>query len=420
MGKIIQPLAHQLVRAQEEIDRLRKLNSELEIKNLALRNRLARYERVDTHEDSQTRQRSQTRSTAQPVKQYQKSTTASRNRGAKDDDSPSHPPRLIVTVQGTRLEYSEGAITKSEGIRLCCLTGRPLYQECTISSVKKKMHSWEIKGKRTRSSWDTETLTAPTPEPKADGWTNGPKSHDTQSEGQARLRVAPELTTLSIQSRLEDRQWLDGPSGHVYISSTTGYRLLCRAFRLAQETFHDAARDHWPSVWESRRLYEGPQEVLFGFSELESCLGRNNYPINGLGIGTSSSEDVYKAALGMVDVRNNVCHFGGRGWSALNTYDDLMKRCQKLAVTVQDEKRSFKIRKIRDLLREEAERTFAEIEELGNFAALPCAKPWKPNHERLFRHCRYRIVNINGGDYHESLPQAIRRAADIWGWMNSY
>lgn len=419
MGKIIQPLAHQLLRAQEEIDRLRKLNAELEIKNLGLRNRLARYETVDNDKYLQTRRMSQTRSPEEPVKQYQKPTTASRNRETRHDHCPSHPPRLIVTVQGTRLEYSEGVITKSENIRLCW-NGKPRYQQSTISSENKEVPSWKIKGKRMLSSWDTETLTAPTPEPKADGWTTGPKCPDTQNQEPERLRIAPDLTTLSVQSRLKDRQWLDGASGHVYISSTTGYRLLCRAFHLAQETFHDAARDHWPSVWKSRSLREGPQEVLFGFSELESCLGRNTYHTKDLGIGTSSSEDIYEAALGMVDVRNNVCHFGGRAWSDLKTYDDLMERCQKLAVTVQDAKRSFKIRNIRDLLREEADRTFAEIEELGNLAALPCSKPWKQHHETLFRHLRYRIAKVEDADYNEDLPQAIRRAADIWAWRNSH
>ena len=167
-------------------------------------------------------------------------------------------------------------------------------------------------------------------------------------------------------------------------------------------------------------MCEGPQEVLFGFSELESCLGRNTYHPKDLGIGTSSSEDVYQAALSMVDVRNNVCHFGGRVWSDLKTYDDLMERCQRLAVTVQDDKRSFKIRKIRDLLHEEAERTFAEIEELGNLAALPCSKPWKQHHETLFRHLRYRFTKVEDADYDEGLPQAIRRAADIWAWRNSH
>lgn len=419
MGKIIQPIAHQLQRAQEEIDRLRKLNSDLEIKNLALINRLARYERVNTHEDSQSRRTSRSLSPSGPVSHYQKSTRVSRNREVGPKDKPSTPPRLLVTVQGARVEYSEGVITKCETIYQDWeWDTTPRYQKSTISSINREVDWWKIKGKPVRSSWDTKTLTAPTPEPKADGWSTGPKSQDTQSEEPARLRIAPELTTLSVQSRLQDRQWLDGPSGHVEIPSSTAYRLLCRAFRLAQETFHNAARDHWPRVWRTRRLREGPQEVLFGFSELEHCFG--SYCPRGLEIGTSSSNDVHSAAMDMVSVRNNVCHFGGRFWTDLESYDDLLKRCQTLAVTVQDEKRSFKIREIRDLLRKEADRTFAEIEALGTLAALPYSKPWKQYHEILFRELRWSIVKGRDRDYDEDLPDAIRRAADIWGWKNSY
>ena len=142
MGKIVQPLAHQLLRAQEEIDRLRKLNSELEIKNLALRNRLARYERVDTENDSKTRS-SQDLSPSRQTKQYQKSTRASRSREVRPNDNDISPPhRLTVTIQGTRLEYSEGVITKSDDIRLCWNgnhdTNRALYPVKTRKCLRGK------------------------------------------------------------------------------------------------------------------------------------------------------------------------------------------------------------------------------------------------------------------------------------------
>lgn len=93
-------------------------------------------------------------------------------------------------------------------------------------------------------------------------------------------------------------------------------------------------------------------------------------------------------------------------------HDGLLKKCQKLAVVLKDERRSFRIRKIRDTFRMEADKILVEVGALRLLAILPFAQPWKYYHEKLLGWVQY-CKEYEGHYYHE-IPEEVRNAAEDW------
>lgn len=139
--------------------------------------------------------------------------------------------------------------------------------------------------------------------------------------------------------------------------------------------------------------------MLFGYKELEERLGKSDLRMY-LAIGGCSATLIGSALFGIVNLRNALCHFGRRYWDELRVYDDLLAKSQNLLVRLQDEKRAFKVRKLRDELRVEADKALQEVEALGYLAVLPYSLPPKPyHHGQLFRELEYR----NKGDIYQYL-----------------
>ena len=414
MPKINHSAAYQLAEAQKEIAQLRRRNIELEQRKLTLVTRLARYENVEESGVASSRRKEL------PAGNYLRPTAASLKRALHGGESEKC--QHVAIIQGVHYVYEDGVIVSSK-VRIDDRSSfrEPGFLRNTESSRMKTRAKYDTSCQGT--GWDEddeyisysagETLVlwgGPTDE--------GLKQHEESpsSGGPGDIILEDESESLETRCRLRDNSWLSGPSGQVYVRSNTAYRFLCQAFRLAQETFREAAREHWPQVFESAGLREGPQEVLFGWTELEKTFYIHD--TTKFSIKTSRWHDIWDAMLDMVEVRNSVAHFGGRYWNDNETYDRLLANCQRLAVRVYDERRAFKIREIRDKLRKEADRTLQSIERLSWLDALPYARPWEYHHERAFRRARGPADLC--GAYEEHVPQGIRRGADIWSWKTSY
>lgn len=122
--------------------------------------------------------------------------------------------------------------------------------------------------------------------------------------------------------------------------------------------------------------------MLFGHGELERYLGEFDFNREFLAIGGCSAADINSALFGVTELRNAVCHFGGRYWNSVARYDRLLADSQTLLVRLQDERRALKIRRLRDELREEAEKSLTEVEALGHLAVLPYPLPARPYHHK--------------------------------------
>lgn len=140
--------------------------------------------------------------------------------------------------------------------------------------------------------------------------------------------------------------------------------------------------------------------MLFGHGELERYLGEFDFNREFLAIGGCSAADINSALFGVTELRNAVCHFGGRYWNSVARYDRLLADSQTLLVRLQDERRALKIRRLRDELREQAEKSLAEVEALGNLVALPYPLPVRPyHHQRLLE----RMGEYGKDDVHQYL-----------------
>ncbi|RYP81132.1 hypothetical protein DL769_002141 [Monosporascus sp. CRB-8-3] len=337
---------------------------------------------------------------------YLRSTAASRARTQAPQiharlRSQAHSGRKL-SIYGKVYIYIDGALVP--GVRYQQSTGRPHYEKATAASVQRqaKLGSF-YNGSNDYDDSDTEPELDPL-------WDNSlllPEEPQTPE--------TPQDTTLEESTRLHQipLDWTPGASSHpaicIYIPSKFTFRLLCRALILAQEAFYEMARENWPDIKQGS-FPEGPHEVRFGRTEMESCLGA--LPTERFGARGTKASGVRYAIEEMANLRNAVCHFRGNTARTPSDIDTLLKYAQCLAVELRDEPRALKIRDLRDALRRCAEE-LREIEEIDPLAALPLFQPrWKAHQELLFKEVLWRIkMPWYPGDY----PPAIVRVADEWG-----
>lgn len=422
MTKTIRSATDKLARALDEIGKLREQNSQLNIQNVVLRRRLAKYEKVGDQKPrrltSEAADVAKSRAEASLCR-YQQPTVASENRSNRHKQDTDLTSRHIVTIHGKAYEYDDGAIVAGSfkiDPRFFNSEGKPRYQVSTCSTRGRAagcIHWYEPRRRTAEAStYSGDSGGDGDSTPDSEGWGGGGSAGvTTEAHGDADRRQS----SLEARSRLRDGEWVGGPFWEVGISSKMWHGMLCQAFRLAQATFYDAAQEHWPDLCRWGRLQEGPHEVLFGHAELRKLLGGYEYYHRDfLAVRGSSAYDVNSALFKMTPVRNAVCHFWTNTCSSVPSYDHPLAACQRLAVVLQDEKRAFKIRAIRDRLRREVDRALEEIDSLKFFAVLPYARPWKCHlGNNIVRALRYKDWN---GSYDDQLPAIIRTAADIWSW----
>ncbi|RYP53645.1 hypothetical protein DL768_001425 [Monosporascus sp. mg162] len=451
MVKVVPSTSYELRKARLKIEQLEDLTSKLKYQVAILKARLAIFAKVDAVPSLSPPQSDKSKKTTiGGSKYYEQETRASRKRSTRPETCPQ--PCLaqpVISVGEGRYIYEDGTPVKLGPTVVQNWDLTPRYQAQTRATEgKRKPYVNSPRGRlrdgprRNKVSQDeanntetvkTENYAATSDRSDGDAEPTDPESpsEDTASskhEMLIELKLSSELEppsedeptskelssksqTLEERSELRDSSWLSGPAGHVYIPSKPAYRLLRKAFCLAQESFYYAARKHWrdTKIWYGN-FTQGPHEVLFGYSELESRIGErwHEYSMDFLANGGFSSSDVVSALFDMPTVRNKVCHFGGRCSDDLKTYDSDLAICQRLAVTLKDERRALKIRRLRDQLRVEAEKVLAEIESLHDLAALPYARPWKRHHVKSFRELELSTD--------EDMPEVIVRAAETWSW----
>ncbi|KAK5111845.1 hypothetical protein LTR85_011743 [Meristemomyces frigidus] len=199
--------------------------------------------------------------------------------------------------------------------------------------------------------------------------------------------TSPTNQALSIRSRLHDQDFYTTPASECYVPMRLQTRTLKTALRLAQETAWCALRTHWPLIQRSKYL-EGPEEFKFGREELDRVFGNEQYPTEANEMCGAPRGSVMNALLGVVFLRNAVCHPMQRDTRSV---DQLLQTAQYLAVTLLDEPRAFRMRRMRDALQTAAREAHAEIEALEPLACLPHARPWAIHHQRLFSAVRFAV-----------------------------
>lgn len=212
--------------------------------------------------------------------------------------------------------------------------------------------------------------------------------------------------SLKARSRLDDDTFFESAASNCPIRWRYQHRLMKAALRLAQETLWNALREHWPKL--QRHYYlEGPEQVRFGREELLSAFGNENFPTEANEMCGQTRHIVIGYVLDVVYLRNAVCH---PTHNSTREVDSLLKKAQRLAVLLQDERRSFKIRRLRDELQSSATEVYDEIKSRVGMAALPYAKPWPLYLQRFFGG-----INV---DPHlgvpSGLPEVIVQAAREW------
>ncbi|KAI1488938.1 hypothetical protein F5X96DRAFT_680098 [Biscogniauxia mediterranea] len=361
MSKYIHPIAYQLREANLKIAELEKRNHDLDKEVQRLRGLVNPDQRCPKDQQSQQDTKKQARDSSK-IPSYQRGTMSFRNRTARDQPQEKPQPKLI-TVNGTLGRYQDG--------RFIRIAEKPYLnaQKGTASFLNK------IRGET--DGWGAEL----------DGWNqpnNAGWGSDTTNVWGAEPRVKVHTQPKPAPRIVDDLPPLKNDTDYIHIRSDKGYELLSKAFWLAKEIFHDAAKKHWPEIWK-HQFPGGPQEVLFGHRELLDCFFSFEPP--SLEVRYYGSWVVREGIFGIVPLRNMVCHFGrGGSYLSLNDYDDFLRPVFLLAAYVDDVDAAAKAQKLRRQLREEGQRTLDEIAALEPLAMLPFSRPWSSHHEETFDH----------------------------------
>ncbi|KAI0097289.1 hypothetical protein GGR51DRAFT_566615 [Nemania sp. FL0031] len=169
---------------------------------------------------------------------------------------------------------------------------------------------------------------------------------------------------LETRSRLGDNLWFGGR--RVTIDSKNGFKYLRRAFKIAQEAVHAVGESGAPG-W--RRFRGGPQTVKLGRDELMCWIGQCS-PLEH-SRNASSRGTIYNKLLGVVPLRNAVSHPSEETFENSQEVDEYIRLSQALAVALGDDKRAFEVRKLRDDLRDEANRSAQDLLDLYHISCLP-------------------------------------------------
>lgn len=232
----------------------------------------------------------------------------------------------------------------------------------------------------------------------------------------AATEETPGPASLDQRSRLHDDDFYSSSSNaakSIHLPFHEQYRHLRAAHSLAQATLWHALRSHWPEA-QHRYYLEGPSTIRFGRSELENCFGSAQYPSQRNAMCGLPPGCVYSSMLGVVDLRNAICHPDGN--LTLRDLDRLMQRAQKLSVTLLDESRSMQIRALRDMLQRRAREEFDAIETVALLEQSPEAiqrRHWTLHHQ-IFLHGIGHWAKAHEAEAIEEFGAVVVRLAQSW------
>ncbi|KAK4618344.1 hypothetical protein CLAFUW4_11883 [Fulvia fulva] len=220
--------------------------------------------------------------------------------------------------------------------------------------------------------------------------------------------------SLESRSRLRDDDFYTAnPAGKVCLPSQTQRYYLRKAYSLAQGALWHALRDHWPRA--QRQYYlEEPDQVRFGNSELEHCFGNSYCPSQQNGMCGLPPAITLATIYSVIDLRNAVCHPTP---GVTQHIDRLMQRAQDLTVTLLDETRAMRVRRLRDDIQKDATRGLDDIAALEPLSWLPDTTSWALHHQIYFQQI---LTDLKRGD-NSFGPSSVKhdpaavRAARSWG-----
>ncbi|KAM0719673.1 hypothetical protein Q7P37_003804 [Cladosporium fusiforme] len=221
---------------------------------------------------------------------------------------------------------------------------------------------------------------------------------------------------LASTARLED-DFHDSCEGQVFIPHRLQSRLLMKALRIAQDEVFNATRTHWPFTHEYF-WSQSPRQVRLGFGELRDAFG-----VGGISLPSPNGKyavEVGRLVFGCTPLRNAVAHprpLISKG------IDELLTSVQKLTLAFGfgDTSRSMRVRKLRDILREESRKVYTEIETYYTLLTLDPKhkKQWKAHHEELFRQIASGYQMYQPGINVKRYTILVRSAANDWSYANS-
>ncbi|KAK3712773.1 hypothetical protein LTR37_008863 [Vermiconidia calcicola] len=333
--------------------------------------------------------------TSGPTKSYLRPTKASSSRSATVDEQSRAAPE--TPIAGNGVQYDNGKLKPhfvKPGLRSSIQAGAKIKTSPRDRTIRK-----------------TPGLLSNSGSKEAGNVSTSPSNEDdrrscTRCDWIDRSAEYTSDDSLESRSRLRDDNFYGTPVSACFVPFKLQTRLLKAALRLAQETLWTALREHWPHIQPSRYL-EGPEQVKFGREELSGAFGNEEYPQEANEMCGHPRGTVIHYVLDVVYLRNAVCHPGHHTPQEL---DRLIGRSQGLAVILQDERRAFKTRMLRDQLQAETLKAFQEIKAYVGLASLPFAKPWPIYQQhfldslRLDRHCSWEA----------EYPEVVKRAAREW------
>lgn len=354
---------------------------------------------------------------------YLRPTEASKSRAeAKTSTSSSEETESkYSSIQTSRsgLRYDDGRLVVQEP-----LEDANFMRQTRASNYRRRDNGWNFGSRREIAASQSARLRTTEPNYDDDPWMReeplaesppqeiihfGPERYMKVCQRCDYLDKAYEDKTgrsLAARFRLDDNVLLATRTALFTVPSPFQHHLLASALRLAQKTLWEAFRTHWPHI-HLRSFPEGPEQVR---------LGRQEVDFTGLSPGWLCHEDkicggprrtVTYAILKMPDLRNRVCHPGYMGASGV---DSLLRDAQHLAVVLQDEKIAFKVRALRDKLRNNLNETLEYIKANIGVFALPNAKPWPHYLQRLFKDANHEIRK----GYADQYPKEVIQAAYDW------
>ncbi|KAI1488937.1 hypothetical protein F5X96DRAFT_671149 [Biscogniauxia mediterranea] len=412
MPKLIQSVAHQ----HGDAERL-----ELEKRKRELENEIRRIDATlqKKYYDVEKKTKSPKAPTNNTEPSYLRATNASRNRSVLANNQPTDTTKSkSVSIHGTLYAFEDGRLIGRQSVHDWKSWYRtkptPLYQHSTEASRQKI---------KPRARWiDYESPKSPV---SPSGTTDMDKSTNSSGNDSVTLVETSETVEETGAPEVEDASDVESEwdndiralkdeftyaqLDHIVIPSKVGYRILFRAFRLAQDIFYNAARQHWPKLFR-RMCPGGPHEVRFGYNELENySVSTAVRPVPGSNRRFGPSGSIYD----MISLRNAICHFGSgaNSWS-VSTYIHYVAKVMDLALAVNDKPRAKKAVALRRELHAEIRKVLDDFENLESLKRLPFSLPWKGHHVEAFQ-----MYLRNPSTHKDQLPQ-FRRAAEQFGSLN--
>jgi len=353
---------------------LKRKNEVLELENAQLRADIER-QKIEIKRLSMLTYGKQLHKTALPSKKltietpsntpsYLRPTAASIARAVK----PAVVEEAIDTVDDRSRMYVDG--------KLVVVSAKPRPHYMLAKGSARGNWGWDLRDEEEKTLWVTYSR------PASPTTTTYQMRYECGSCNSLDLSWRDESAhSLAARSRLDDtlHKFQGSPAACVNIPYRTENRLLFSAFTIAQDIIWHHLRVHCPRR-QIEHCFEGPREVRLCRGELLSLIAGVSWNLKNHAM-TFTLKD---AMVEVTDLRHTLAH---QNRVSLHYLDVLIARVQKLAVVCMDEKRAFKVRRLRDELRTHAEKAVADIYEKyhGQWGPFrPEGRQWALHHQRTF------------------------------------